>query len=52
MIAYQFNEFTSMNIIGFNSPEWAIAFFGGLFSRAIPTGIYTTNSQEVCEYIA
>jgi len=45
MIANQFPEYTSINIIGFNSAEWAIAFFGGLFSRAISTGIYTTNSQ-------
>ena len=45
MIAYKFPQYTSINIIGFNSPEWAIAFFGGLFSRSISTGIYTTNSQ-------
>ncbi len=52
MIAYQFPQFTSVNIIGFNSPEWAIAFYGSLFARSIATGIYTTNSQQVCEFIA
>lgn len=51
LIAYRFSEHTSINIIGFNSPEWAITFFGTLFARCLPTGIYTTNSNEVCEYI-
>ncbi len=52
MIAYQFPEYSSINIIGFNAPEWAIAFLGGLFARSISTGIYTTNSQQVCQFIA
>lgn len=52
LIAYKFPQYTSINIIGFNAPEWAIAFFGSLFSRSIATGIYTTNSQQVCEFIA
>lgn len=52
LIAYKFPQYTSINIIGFNAPEWAIAFFGSLFCRSIATGIYTTNSQQVCEFIA
>lgn len=51
LIAHRFPEHTSINIIGFNSPEWAITFYGSLFGRCLPTGIYTTNSDEVCEYI-
>jgi long-chain-fatty-acid--CoA ligase ACSBG len=50
-VAFEFAEFTDVNIIGFNSPEWAIAFYGAIFARMIPTGIYTTNSAEVCRYI-
>ena len=45
-------EFTGVNIIGFNSPEWAIAFHGSTFARCIPVGIYTTNNKEICQYIA
>lgn len=51
LIAYRFPEHTSINIIGFNSPEWAITFYGSLFARSLPTGVYTTNSLPVCEYI-
>jgi len=32
-----------VNIIGFNAPEWAIAFFGTLFANCIVSGVYTTN---------
>lgn len=52
LMAYGFPEFTSVNIMGFNSPEWLVAFAGSLFARSIATGIYTTNSQEVCHFIA
>lgn len=41
----------AVNIIGFNAPEWNIAFFGSIFARCLPVGIYTTNHQTVCEYI-
>lgn len=44
LIAYRFGQHTSVNIIGFNAPEWAIAFYGSLFAKCLPTGIYTTNS--------
>lgn len=38
--------------MGFNSPEWAIAFFGSMFAKYLPIGMYTTNSPEVCKYTA
>jgi long-chain-fatty-acid--CoA ligase ACSBG len=40
----------SVNIIGFNAPEWAIAFFGTLFADLICSGVYTTNNIEACFY--
>lgn len=43
---------SAVNIIGFNAPEWSIAFFGSLFARCLPVGIYTTNSESSCIYIA
>lgn len=42
------SEFSAVNIIGFNSPEWVIAFFGSMFSNYIPVGVYTTNGPEAC----
>lgn len=33
-------------------PEWNIAYIGSIFARCIPVGVYTTNSQSACEYIA
>ena len=39
-------------IMGFNSPEWAFTFYGSIFARYIPVGMYTTNGSETCEYIA
>lgn len=52
LIAFKFDEFTAINIIGFNAPEWMIAFYGSLFARCLPIGIYTTNNKQTCEYIA
>lgn len=45
-------ERKSVNLIGFNAPEWAIAFFGTMFANCIPTGVYTTNTVEACLYQA
>jgi long-chain-fatty-acid--CoA ligase ACSBG len=39
------------NIIGFNSPEWVLAFIGSSFADCVPVGIYTTNGSEACQYI-
>jgi long-chain-fatty-acid--CoA ligase ACSBG len=36
--------------MGFNCPEWTIAFMGGVLNNCIGTGIYATNAQEACMY--
>lgn len=41
-----------MSIIGFNAPEWVIGWNGAVFARCIPVGVYSTNNQDVCEFIA
>lgn len=46
------DERACVNIIGFNAPEWAIAFFGTIFANCIASGVYTTNSAEACYYQA
>lgn len=52
LIALGITNYSAVNIIGFNSPEWAIAFSGSIFGHYLPIGIYTTNNSETCEYIA
>ncbi|ESN90840.1 hypothetical protein HELRODRAFT_90723, partial [Helobdella robusta] len=41
-----------VGIIGFNSPEWFISNFAAIFAGGISCGIYTTNSAELCLYVA
>lgn len=36
--------------MGFNSPEWAIAFIGGILYNCVGTGIYSTNAVDACMY--
>ena len=43
-------ERSTIVLMGFNAPEWAFAFYGTMISNCVPTGIYTTNSSEACEY--
>lgn len=42
---------TGVSIIGYNSPEWAIADVGAIYAGGFPAGIYTTNSPPQCKYI-
>jgi long-chain-fatty-acid--CoA ligase ACSBG len=44
--------YKTVNILGFNSPEWFTAFMGGVYACIIPTGIYNTNNSETCLFIA
>ena len=45
-------ERSSVNICGYNAPEWVIAFMGGVFANCIPAGVYATNSPDACLYVA
>ena len=51
MIALGLTDYSAVNIIGFNSPQWAVAFSGSILGHYLPIGIYTTNGPEACEYI-
>ena len=44
--------YRTVNILGFNSPEWFAAFMGGCYASVVPTGVYLTNNSESCVYIA
>jgi len=45
-------ERKAVNIMGFNSPEWAIAFFGSVFHNNVASGVYITNGPKACLYQA
>lgn len=44
--------YRTVNILGYNAPEWFAAFMGGIYACVVPTGIYNTNNAETCMYIA
>lgn len=46
----QVKDKSAVAIMGFNAPEWAIAFFGGVMNNMIGTGIYITNATEAVFY--
>jgi long-chain-fatty-acid--CoA ligase ACSBG len=47
-----FERFDTVNIIGFNAPEWHFSNFGAILAGGIAAGIYTTNGPESCKYQA
>ncbi|XP_045113271.1 long-chain-fatty-acid--CoA ligase ACSBG2-like isoform X2 [Portunus trituberculatus] len=46
------DRFHGICIMGFNSPEWAIANYGAVFAGGLSAGVYTTNSPEACRHLA
>ena len=51
-MALGLERFESVNIIGFNSPEWFMADMGCVLAGGIAAGIYTTNAPQAVKYIA
>lgn len=43
-------ERSAVAIMGFNSPEWVIAFWGGIMYNCVNTGIYSTNEADAVVY--
>ena len=41
-----------VNIMGFNSPEWAISCMGSILHNNCVSGVYTTNGPDACQYQA
>ena len=52
IISLGLTPYSSVNILGFNSPEWLITFYGSIFGNYLPVGIYTTNNAEACKYVS
>jgi long-chain-fatty-acid--CoA ligase ACSBG len=43
--------FHGVGVLGFNSPEWFMAYLGAMLAGGLGVGIYTTNSSSACQYI-
>ena len=41
-----------VNVMGFNSPEWAISYYGSILHNSCVSGVYTTNGPDACRYQA
>lgn len=52
LISLGFEPFDTINIIGFNAPEWFFSNFGAIAAGGVAAGIYTTNLSEACHYIS
>lgn len=46
------DERSVVNVMGFNSPEWAIAYFGSILRNSPCSGVYATNGPDACLYQA
>ena len=52
LISLGIKQYAAVNIMGFNSPRWFISFVGSVYANCVPVGIYLTNNEETCSYIA
>lgn len=43
---------SSVNVIGFNTPQWGISFYGAIAADYVAAGVYTTNKPDACEHVA
>jgi len=52
LMALGIEQFDTVAIIGFNSPEWFLSNMGAIACGGKAAGIYATNGPEACQYIA
>jgi len=46
------SERSAVSILGYNSREWMIIFFGTIFANCVSCGHYLTNSPEAVQYVS
>lgn len=51
LVALGVERGSGVSIIGRNRPEWFVSYLGAMCAGAIPSGLYTTNTESQCEYI-
>ena len=52
LISIGVEPFRTVNILGYNSPQWFMAYLGGMYACVPPVGVYPTSSSESALYIA
>jgi long-chain-fatty-acid--CoA ligase ACSBG len=52
LISIGFKKHDTINIIGFNAPEWFFANFGVIAAGGAPAGIYTAHTPGACKFVA
>lgn len=52
LVKLNVSQRSSVNILGFNSPEWFFSFMGAIMANSIASGIYLTNGPDACHYQA
>jgi long-chain-fatty-acid--CoA ligase ACSBG len=52
MIKMGLMPYHGVSIIGFNSPEWLMAYVGCIKAGGIAVGVYATNNSDACHFIA
>ena len=52
LIYLKISTMKASNIIGFNSRSWFVAFYGSIYAKVLPVGVYSTNGPDACKYIA
>lgn len=50
MIHIGVDERSVTNVMGFNAPEWAIAYYGSILRNCPCSGVYITNGADACKY--
>jgi long-chain-fatty-acid--CoA ligase ACSBG len=51
LVSMKFKVGASVNVLGYNSPEWFISHLGCICAGGMSAGIYTTNLPDACAYI-
>ena len=51
-LAMGFGDKDACVVMGFNTPQWLIAFHGSMMAGGVISGSYPTNGKDTCEYLA
>lgn len=51
-LAMGFGDKDACVVMGFNTPQWLIAFHGSIMAGGVVSGSYPTNGKDTCEYLA
>jgi long-chain-fatty-acid--CoA ligase ACSBG len=52
LLSFGFEPFQAVAICGFNHPVWFFAHVGAIAAGGMSAGTYTTNSPDLCQFVA